>query len=118
MIKAKMSIGHNQAMKEKKAKAAAALMGKQGISNLFSSGVLGNYKSKVCNDSVIDDVLAEFTPDENDRRGIKRVVNNETAFAPSRFVKPVNVDGECSKFDKEELVVVFDNKNDLEEKRE
>ncbi|GJZ65300.1 DNA polymerase alpha catalytic subunit [Tanacetum coccineum] len=106
MIKAKMSIGHNQAMhllpkmKEKKAKAAAALMGKQGISNLFS-----NYKSKVCNDSVIDDVLAEFTPDENDGRGIKRVVNNETAFAPSRFVKPVNVESvdECEV--KDEVVV-------------
>ncbi|GJV86508.1 DNA polymerase alpha catalytic subunit [Tanacetum coccineum] len=110
--------------------AAAALMGKQRISNLFSSGVFGNSnsnKTKVCNDSVIDDVLAEFTPDENDkekrRRGIKRVVKNETVLAPSSFVKAVNVESVVSLIkndvvEKEEPVELFDNGNDLEEKTE
>ncbi|KAM2967048.1 hypothetical protein FF1_027359 [Malus domestica] len=52
--------------------AAAAMMGKQRLSSMFTSSIFGknrdNERGKGLNcDSIVDDVIAEFTPDENDR---------------------------------------------------
>ncbi|KAK1410275.1 hypothetical protein QVD17_36810 [Tagetes erecta] len=53
--------------------AAAALMGKQRISNLFTSAVFNKNKPAVVScDSILDDVLAEITPDENDKEKRRR----------------------------------------------
>lgn len=87
--------------------AAAALMGKQSISNLFTSSVFKKNKddSKAKNlscDSIIDGVLAEFAPDEGDRerrrrRGNSNLLSNLKNFDPvNSYVgaitaeKPVN----------------------------
>ncbi|KAL6530158.1 hypothetical protein OROMI_028803 [Orobanche minor] len=52
---------------------AAALMGKQKISNLFTSSVFKKDKQKnLSYDSIVDDVIAEFAPDENDRERRRR----------------------------------------------
>ncbi|TQD92714.1 hypothetical protein C1H46_021707 [Malus baccata] len=52
--------------------AAAAMMGKQRLSSMFTSSIFGknrdNERGKGLNcDSIVDDVIAEFAPDENDR---------------------------------------------------
>ncbi|KAI3799023.1 hypothetical protein L1987_34311 [Smallanthus sonchifolius] len=53
--------------------AAAALMGKQRISNLFTSAVFNKNKPAVVScDSILDDVLAEITPDETDKEKRRR----------------------------------------------
>ncbi|CAA0840971.1 DNA polymerase alpha catalytic subunit [Striga hermonthica] len=51
---------------------AAALMGKQRISNMFTSSVFKNDKKNLSCDSIVDDVIAEFAPDENDREKRRR----------------------------------------------
>ncbi|KAK6116225.1 hypothetical protein DH2020_050021 [Rehmannia glutinosa] len=52
---------------------AAALMGKQRISNLFTSSVFKKDKqNNLSCDSIVDDVIAEFAPDENDRERRRR----------------------------------------------
>ncbi|KAL8143366.1 hypothetical protein V2J09_016398 [Rumex salicifolius] len=64
--------------------AAAALMGKQRISSMFTSSVFkkrGEDKSKslLPSDSIVDDVIAEFAPDELDRemrRGQSRILGS------------------------------------------
>ncbi|EPS71274.1 hypothetical protein M569_03479 [Genlisea aurea] len=53
--------------------AAAALMGKQRISSIFASSVFK--KDRLTNlscDSIVDDVIAEFSPDETDRERRRR----------------------------------------------
>ncbi|XP_051126986.1 DNA polymerase alpha catalytic subunit [Andrographis paniculata] len=52
---------------------AAALMGKQRISNMFTSSVFKKdiQKNLSC-DSIVDDVIAEFAPDESDRERRRR----------------------------------------------
>ncbi|KAL0377699.1 UNVERIFIED_CONTAM: DNA polymerase alpha catalytic subunit [Sesamum radiatum] len=89
---------------------AAALMGKQRISNLFTSSVFKKDKqTNVSCDSIVDDVIAEFAPDENDRERRRRTnsssshLNNLKNFTartlgvlPVKFEKPaissVNLD--------------------------
>lgn len=72
--------------------AAAALMGKQRISNMFTSSVFkknrddNKSKSNFSCDSIVDDVIAEFAPDESDREKRKRanpnLMSNLTSFVP------------------------------------
>lgn len=71
--------------------AAAALMGKQRISNMFTSSVFkkSNDDCKVRNlssDSIVDDVIAEFAPDEADRerrrKGNSNLISNSKNFVP------------------------------------
>ncbi|KAL8044514.1 hypothetical protein ABFX02_08G049900 [Erythranthe guttata] len=52
---------------------AAALMGKQSISNMFTSSVFKKDKQmNLTCDSIVDDVIAEFAPDESDRERRRR----------------------------------------------
>ncbi|KAK4488380.1 hypothetical protein RD792_004141 [Penstemon davidsonii] len=81
---------------------AAALMGKQRISSMFTSSVFKKdtvQKNLSC-DSIVDDVIAEFAPDENDRERRRRgnstnlSLNNLNvaklgAFLPVKIEKPV-----------------------------
>ncbi|GAB2282716.1 hypothetical protein Dimus_017255 [Dionaea muscipula] len=55
--------------------AAAAIMGKQRISSMFTSSVFKRRiedKAKLSCDSIVDDVIAEFAPDDDDREKRKR----------------------------------------------
>ncbi|KAJ0971998.1 hypothetical protein J5N97_019957 [Dioscorea zingiberensis] len=56
--------------------AAAALMGKQRLSSMFTSSVFKkNERTKgtgLATDSIVDDVIAEFAPDETDREEWRR----------------------------------------------
>ncbi|GAB2231798.1 hypothetical protein Drorol1_Dr00010810 [Drosera rotundifolia] len=55
--------------------AAEAIRGKQRISSMFTSSVFkrrGEDKGKLGCDSIVDDVIAEFAPDEDDRERRKR----------------------------------------------
>lgn len=78
---------------------AAALMGKQRISNMFTSSVFKKdiQKSVSC-DSIVDDVIAEFAPDENDRERRRRAnssnLNKSSNFAPSSAIRvfPVKIE--------------------------
>ncbi|OVA15651.1 DNA-directed DNA polymerase [Macleaya cordata] len=55
--------------------AAAALMGKQRLSSMFTSSVFKKDKTKgLASDSIVDDVIAEFAPDESDRERRRRVL--------------------------------------------
>ncbi|KAF8406300.1 hypothetical protein HHK36_008385 [Tetracentron sinense] len=75
--------------------AAAALMGKQRLSSMFTSSVFkksGDDRSKgVSSDSIVDDVIAEFAPDEADRekrrRGHSGVSSGVQNFIPITVVK-------------------------------
>lgn len=74
--------------------AAAALMGKQRISNLFTSAVFNKNKPAVVScDSILEDVLAEITPDENEkekrRRSHKLAVRNNISVASDSLVTSV-----------------------------
>ncbi|KAL2520250.1 DNA polymerase alpha catalytic subunit [Forsythia ovata] len=66
---------------------AAALMGRQRISNMFTSSVFkknreDNKATTLSSDSIVDDVIAEFAPDENDRQRRRRGnLNNLRNFA-------------------------------------
>ncbi|KAG8384365.1 hypothetical protein BUALT_Bualt04G0110500 [Buddleja alternifolia] len=69
---------------------AAALMGKQRISNMFTSSVFKKDKqNNVSCESIVDDVIAEFAPDEKDRERRRRVnlsnlgLNNLNNFPPA-----------------------------------
>ncbi|EEF38804.1 DNA polymerase alpha catalytic subunit [Ricinus communis] len=53
--------------------AAAALMGKQRISSMFTSTVFKNRDKNLDCENIVDDVIAEFAPDENDRERRRRV---------------------------------------------
>ncbi|KAL6840254.1 hypothetical protein ACP4OV_030064 [Aristida adscensionis] len=76
--------------------AAAAMMGKQRLSSMFTSSVFkkpGSDRAKgpsLAADSIVDDVIAEFAPDENDREERRRRVGRvcppqppPTAIAPT-----------------------------------
>ncbi|KAJ8546171.1 hypothetical protein K7X08_018754 [Anisodus acutangulus] len=59
--------------------AAAALMGKQSISSIFTSSVFKRDDKATRNlscDSIVDDVIAEFAPDEADRERRRRGNSN------------------------------------------
>ncbi|KAL4577433.1 hypothetical protein LXL04_013542 [Taraxacum kok-saghyz] len=95
--KAKTEKKEKKEQKKPSFEAAAALMGKQRISNLFTSAVFNKCKpSVVSNDSLIDDVLAEFAPDENDkekrRRGNKKPSQNGTVSVQTSLITPVKAE--------------------------
>ncbi|KAL0343706.1 UNVERIFIED_CONTAM: DNA polymerase alpha catalytic subunit [Sesamum angustifolium] len=79
---------------------AAALMGKQRISNMFTSSVFKKDKqTNVSCDSIVDDVIAEFAPDENDRERRRRTnssnsqLNNLKNFtSPTLGILPVKIE--------------------------
>lgn len=61
--------------------AAAALMGKQRLSSMFTSSVFkksrdDKAKGSVASESIVDDVIAEFAPDETDRVRRRRGPSN------------------------------------------
>ncbi|KAL6614103.1 hypothetical protein ACP70R_036373 [Stipagrostis hirtigluma subsp. patula] len=68
--------------------AAAAMMGKQRLSSMFTSAVFkkpGSDRAKgssLAADSIVDDVIAEFAPDENDREERRRRVGRVCAQQP------------------------------------
>ncbi|GJN17047.1 hypothetical protein PR202_gb04085 [Eleusine coracana subsp. coracana] len=68
--------------------AAAAMMGKQRLSSMFTSAVFkkpGSDRSKCSSlaaDSIVDDVIAEFAPDENDREERRRRVGRQQPPPP------------------------------------
>ncbi|XP_051226430.1 DNA polymerase alpha catalytic subunit [Lolium perenne] len=64
--------------------AAAAMMGKQRLSSMFTSSVFkkpGSDRAPAA-DSIVDDVIAEFAPDENDREERRRRVGRISAPTP------------------------------------
>ncbi|PSS30744.1 DNA polymerase alpha catalytic subunit like [Actinidia chinensis var. chinensis] len=77
--------------------AAAALMGKQRLSNMFTTSVFkksNDDKGKnLSSESIVDDVIAEFAPDETDRERRRRGHPNLSAavkgFAPIYLTKSV-----------------------------
>ncbi|KAL8247014.1 hypothetical protein R6Q59_008230 [Mikania micrantha] len=77
--------------------AAAALMGNQRISNMFTSAVFNKNKPAVVScDSILDDVLAEITPDENDkakrRRSNKQMFQNNKTSAQDGLITSVKAE--------------------------
>ncbi|MCL7024541.1 hypothetical protein MKW94_001907 [Papaver nudicaule] len=105
------SEGENEKVKKKKKEhvpvkkpnpllAAAAMMGKQRLSSMFTSSVFKKDKTKgLSSDSLVDDVIAEFAPDEADRerrrRGQTRSVFGSESLAqnpPIRRHEYVRVD--------------------------
>ncbi|CAI9754278.1 unnamed protein product [Fraxinus pennsylvanica] len=70
---------------------AAALMGRQRISNMFTSSVFkknreDNKATTLSCDSIVDEVIAEFAPDENDREKRRRGnLNNLRNFVPGNL---------------------------------
>ncbi|KAK9096970.1 hypothetical protein Sjap_022467 [Stephania japonica] len=64
---------------------AAALMGKQRLSSMFTSSVFKKTKGGLSSDTIIDEVLAEFAPNEADRERRRRA-------PPPRAVAPVAVE--------------------------
>ncbi|KZV39748.1 DNA polymerase alpha catalytic subunit [Dorcoceras hygrometricum] len=78
---------------------AAALMGKQKISNMFTSSVFKKEKQNISCDSIVDDVIAEFAPDETDKERRRRgnlsnlSFNKSTNFtSPSGGMLPVKTE--------------------------
>lgn len=60
---------------------AAALMGKQRISSMFTSSVFKkDIQKNISCDSIVDDVIAEFAPDESDRERRRRTNSSNLAF--------------------------------------
>ena len=72
--------------------AAAAMMGKQRLSSMFTSSVFKknrDEKSKgLSSDSIVDDVIAEFAPDEADRERRRRVQGSSLP-GPKSFVPAI-----------------------------
>ncbi|GJM92444.1 hypothetical protein PR202_ga08918 [Eleusine coracana subsp. coracana] len=68
--------------------AAAAMMGKQRLSSMFTSAVFKkpgsdlSKSSSLAADSIVDDVIAEFAPDENDREERRRRVGRQQPPPP------------------------------------
>ncbi|XP_052195502.1 DNA polymerase alpha catalytic subunit [Diospyros lotus] len=77
--------------------AAAALMGKQRLSSMFTSSVFKKSKDdkskNLSCDSIVDDVIAEFAPDEADRERRRRGHTNLSAaakiFTPVNLITPI-----------------------------
>ncbi|RVX21225.1 DNA polymerase alpha catalytic subunit [Vitis vinifera] len=89
--------------------AAAAMMGKQRLSSMFTSSVFkksrdDKVKGLSC-DSIVDDVIAEFAPDEADRerrrRGQSGLVSGGRNFVPGTTIKmeisPISIRPEPTK---------------------
>lgn len=80
--------------------AAAAMMGKQRLSNMFTSSVFKknkDEKGKGLSDSIVDDVIAEFAPDEEDRER-RRKVQSSLSSATRIYVPVANVKREYNGF--------------------
>jgi DNA polymerase alpha subunit A len=75
--------------------AAAAMMGKQRISSMFTSSVFFK-KSKddkakgLVSDSIVDDVIAEFAPDETDRERRRRGQVAASSASVSKSLVPTS----------------------------
>lgn len=95
---------------------AAALMGKQRISNMFTSSVFKKDKQmNISCESILDDVIAEFAPDESDRERRRRSnlnnlglgsVNNTVLSTPGAL--PVRIEKLATS------CVILDVKNDID----
>ncbi|XP_059643252.1 DNA polymerase alpha catalytic subunit [Cornus florida] len=80
--------------------AAAALMGKQRLSSMFTSSVfkkkMDDKTKNLSSDSIVDDVIAEFAPDEADRERRRRVqpssLSGSKIFAPIDMVTSVKIE--------------------------
>ncbi|XP_047315516.1 DNA polymerase alpha catalytic subunit [Impatiens glandulifera] len=75
--------------------AAAALMGKQRLSNMFTSSNFKNKDEKAKNfscDSIVDDVLAEFAPDETDRERRRKAHTNKSNSRCANIMTPIKTD--------------------------
>ncbi|XP_049382025.1 DNA polymerase alpha catalytic subunit [Solanum stenotomum] len=88
--------------------AAAALMGKQRISSLFTSSVFkrdDKTRNLSC-DSIVDDVIAEFAPDEADRERRRRRNSNSLQSSRSSIANSnlLNVKTEMPVADKVDLM--------------
>eukprot|EP01018_Ginkgo_biloba_P019746 Gb_26055 [translate_table: standard] len=76
--------------------AAAALMGKQRVSSMFTSSLLRKNKEEkgaqkgFSTDSILEDVLAEITPDEADREKRRRRAGSKGAALQANFY-PTNI---------------------------
>ncbi|WCJ31178.1 DNA polymerase alpha catalytic subunit [Euphorbia peplus] len=75
--------------------AAAAMMGKQRISSMFTSSVFKNRDSGkvkgLDSESMIDDLIAEFAPDEVDKERRTRGQSAVKGSAPIKVVRNVDV---------------------------
>lgn len=61
--------------------AAAAMMGPQRVSSMFTSAVFKKNRDDKVADSIVDDVLKEFAPDETDRLSRRKLQSNSPSIA-------------------------------------
>lgn len=61
--------------------AAAAMMGPQRVSSMFTSAVFKKNRDDKVADSIVDDVLKEFAPDETDRLSRRKLKSNSSSIA-------------------------------------
>ncbi|KAI4326084.1 hypothetical protein MLD38_031432 [Melastoma candidum] len=99
--------------------AAAELIGKQRLSSMFTSSVFkktGGRDDKVkgvsC-DSIVDDVIAEFAPDESDRLRRRRVHAGARSVLPVREVKCEKESPDFDNFTRRNLSVDVSEKGDI-----
>ena len=73
--------------------AAAAMMGKQRLSSMFTSSVFKKTRDEKVGglscDSIVDDVIAEFAPDEADRERERRRRGQSGSLPAAKVLKPV-----------------------------
>ncbi|EOX91455.1 DNA polymerase alpha catalytic subunit isoform 1 [Theobroma cacao] len=73
--------------------AAAAMMGKQRVSSMFTSSAFnkkGKETDKVKCESIVDDVIKQFAPDESDRERRRRgQISHLASVRPSKVVSTV-----------------------------
>ncbi|XP_027362652.1 DNA polymerase alpha catalytic subunit [Abrus precatorius] len=98
--------------------AAAAMMGGQRLSSMFTSSVFKKSRDdKVC-DSIVDDVIAEFAPDETDRLRRRRGQANSSSVSVANNASRISNDKPSAEFiggslltanDKSESIKVAEN---------
>lgn len=96
--------------------AAAAMMGPQRLSSMFTSAVFKKNRDDKVSERIVDDVLAEFAPDESDRLSRRKVQPNSSSIKPS--AESVRVASSHQKFaiakvDAESVRVNKDNESNL-----
>ncbi|WVZ14207.1 hypothetical protein V8G54_011773 [Vigna mungo] len=69
---------------------AAAMMGGQKLLSMFTSSVFKSRDDKVC-ESIVEDVIAEFTADETDRLKRRRVQGNSSSTSEANNIFHVNM---------------------------
>ncbi|TYG46032.1 hypothetical protein ES288_D11G224000v1 [Gossypium darwinii] len=100
--------------------AAAAMMGKQRVSSMFTSSAFnkrGKETDKVKCESIVDDVIRQFAPDESDREHRRRGQNSQlTSVRPSKVapsvVTSVKSEGELVSEGLNELVEKYPSNNE------